>query len=90
MTLDSSSFLGQGWKIGFLGLLHMSVFKSRLEQEFSTNVIISAPSVQYKCRIKDNENIQKKRYEGKADFMFSDPAKFPSIQDVEEASNRPL
>ena len=34
---DSSSALGQGWRIGFLGLLHMEVFTQRLEEVLNYN-----------------------------------------------------
>ena len=39
--------LGQGWRLGFLGLLHMDVFTIRLYQEFNASVIVTAPSVPY-------------------------------------------
>ncbi|UYV79632.1 GUF1 [Cordylochernes scorpioides] len=48
MTMDSSPALGQGWRLGFLGLLHMEVFCQRLEMEFGELVVITAPSVPYK------------------------------------------
>ena len=47
---DSSPVLGQGYRIGFLGLLHMEVFKERLENEFQQTVIITAPNVPYKIK----------------------------------------
>ena len=40
--------LGAGFRIGFLGLLHMDVFRQRLEHEYDANVVITAPSVPYK------------------------------------------
>lgn len=49
---DSSPALGQGFRIGFLGLLHMEVFSQRLEQEYDENVIMTAPSVPFKAEIK--------------------------------------
>lgn len=48
ITADSSPALGQGWRLGFLGLLHMEVFCQRLQQEHSADPIITAPSVTYK------------------------------------------
>ena len=44
----SSPALGQGWRLGFLGLLHMEVFNQRLEQEFGAEVIVTVPTVPYK------------------------------------------
>lgn len=43
-----SPALGQGWRLGFLGLLHMDVFNERLEQEHDVAAIMTAPNVLYK------------------------------------------
>jgi len=51
----SSVALGLGFRCGFLGLLHMDVFKQRLEQEYNTSVIITAPSVLYKIRMANGQ-----------------------------------
>lgn len=48
VNTDHSAALGQGWRLGFLGLLHMDVFEQRLKQEFMMNAIITAPHVPYK------------------------------------------
>lgn len=45
---DHSAALGQGWRLGFLGLLHMDVFEQRLKQEFHVDTIITAPHVPYR------------------------------------------
>ena len=44
-----SSALGNGYRCGFLGVLHMEVFTQRLEQEFGVSVLNTAPSVPYIC-----------------------------------------
>ena len=44
---ESSSALGQGCRLGFLGTLHMDVFRQRLEDEYDASVIITAPTVPY-------------------------------------------
>uniref|UniRef100_A0A0R3SPD1 Translation factor GUF1 homolog, mitochondrial n=1 Tax=Hymenolepis diminuta TaxID=6216 RepID=A0A0R3SPD1_HYMDI len=43
--------LGAGWRLGFLGLLHMDVFRQRLEDEYGATVILTAPSVSYRCNL---------------------------------------
>lgn len=43
-----SPALGQGWRVGFLGLLHLEVFCQRLEQEYGAEAVMTAPSVPYK------------------------------------------
>lgn len=67
---ESSAALGQGFRLGFLGTLHMDVFRQRLEDEYSSNVIITAPTVPYKVVY----------HKGKEVFI-SNPAEFPDVSD---------
>lgn len=45
---ETSNALGLGWRLGFLGSLHASVFKERLEKEYGAKIILTAPTVPYK------------------------------------------
>ncbi|KAF8197493.1 translation factor GUF1, mitochondrial [Pholiota molesta] len=67
---ESSSALGQGCRLGFLGTLHMDVFRQRLEDEYDANVIITAPTVPYKLVYKDKE------------VLISNPTDFPEVGDM--------
>lgn len=44
---ETSKALGSGFRIGFLGLLHMDVLQERLEREFNLDIIATAPSVEF-------------------------------------------
>ncbi|XP_029175193.1 translation factor GUF1 homolog, mitochondrial [Nylanderia fulva] len=81
VTLESSVALGRGWRIGFLGLLHMEVFIQRLEQEYEAQPIVTAPSVTYKAKIFGSKNITK--YQNDI-VIFNNPAHFPDMQIVSE------
>ncbi|VDM12445.1 unnamed protein product [Wuchereria bancrofti] len=75
---SNSTALGNGFKIGFSGHLHMEVFCARLEQEYDADITITAPSVEYRAVIKDNQTIIKKRYNGQRVIRLLDASDFPA------------
>ncbi|EGD77805.1 GTP-binding protein lepA [Salpingoeca rosetta] len=54
---DVSPALGPGWRLGFLGFLHMEVFSQRLEQEYGTQTLLTSPSVSFRKVLKDGTAI---------------------------------
>ena len=73
---DSSLALGQGFRCGFLGLLHLDIVQERLEREYDLSIILSVPSVRYRFTLKD-ETI----------LYIDNPAHYPdpvSIEKTEE------
>ena len=67
---EYSEALGAGWRLGFLGTLHCSVFEDRLRQEHGANIIISPPTVPFKVIWSDGtENV------------IRNPADFPDAKE---------
>jgi len=73
---ETSAALGFGFRCGFLGLLHMEIARERLEREFGLDLILTAPSVDYRVTMKSEEVIH-----------IANPADWPdpnTIASVEE------
>jgi GTP-binding protein LepA len=70
---ESSSALGFGFRIGFLGMLHMEIIQERLEREYDLDLITTAPTVVYEVITKEGETI-----------YVDNPSKLPAVNDIEE------
>lgn len=74
---ESSEALGAGWRLGFLGTLHCSVFEDRLRQEHGASIIITPPSVPFKVVKADGK-----------EEVITNPNDFPDGQDLHQRVSR--
>ncbi|MBS0377665.1 MAG: elongation factor 4 [Proteobacteria bacterium] len=70
---EVSGALGFGFRVGFLGLLHMDIVQERLEREYELTLVTSAPTVVYEVLKTDNS----------LDYV-DNPAKLPPLNEIEE------
>ncbi|KAK9866687.1 hypothetical protein WJX84_001639, partial [Apatococcus fuscideae] len=54
---EVSSAMGFGFRCGFLGLLHMEIVQERLEREYDVDLIVTSPTVVYRCNLSKGETI---------------------------------
>ena len=54
---ETSSTLGFGFRMGFLGLLHLEIISERIEREFNIEIIATTPSVNYEINLTDGSTI---------------------------------
>ncbi|KAG7193537.1 Translation factor guf1 mitochondrial [Scheffersomyces spartinae] len=70
---ETSNALGLGWRLGFLGSLHASVFQERLEKEYGAKIILTSPTVPYKILYKDGKEL-----------TITNPSEFPDINNEKQ------
>lgn len=70
---ETSVALGFGFRLGFLGLLHMEIIQERLEREYDLNLITTSPSVVFRITQTDGEVIE-----------ISNPTNLPPVQKIEK------
>ncbi len=71
-TPDKSMALGQGFRCGFLGLLHMEIIQERLSREFNLDLITTAPSVAYKVHLTNGDML-----------VMHNPADMPDVSRIQ-------
>ena len=57
LQYESSVALGSGFRCGFLGMLHMDVFRQRLQEEYDLAAIVTQPNVSYQCAVRNQEEL---------------------------------
>jgi len=72
-TDQRSALLGSGFRCGFLGLLHMQIVQERLEREYDVDLLITAPTVEYKIKTINNEQVS-----------IQTPSELPDPSQIEE------
>ncbi|AHY43896.1 elongation factor 4 [Stutzerimonas decontaminans] len=70
---ESSDALGFGFRIGFLGMLHMEIIQERLEREYDLDLITTAPTVVYELLLKNGDTI-----------YVDSPSKLPDMSSIED------
>ncbi len=70
---ENSDALGFGFRVGFLGMLHMEIVQERLEKEYNLNLIITAPTVIYEILTNNNKVL-----------TIDNPSKLPNRQIITE------
>jgi GTP-binding protein LepA len=76
---ETSTALGFGFRVGFLGLLHLEIVRERLEREFNLDLIATAPSVVYHVTMEDGTAVE-----------VLNPSDFPSgkVHEIREPLTR--
>ena len=78
--METSAALGFGFRMGFLGLLHLEVVRERLEREFDLDLITTAPSVVYQLHMKDGEVRELHNPADMPDLTYVDHIEEPRIK----------
>ena len=78
---ETSGTLGRGFRVGFLGMLHLEIISERLKREFNLELVVATPTITYEVEYKPTASLKKERE------IIYNPALFPDenlIQKVYE------
>jgi len=72
---DASAALGQGFRCGFLGLLHLEIVQERLAREFGQSLIMTVPGVRYRFTLTDGQEV-----------MVDNPQNYPDPAKIQKTA----
>ncbi len=72
-TPETSQALNFGFRCGFLGLFHMEIFQERLEREYDLDIVLTAPTVEYRVILRNGEEV-----------LIDSPAMLPDESTIEQ------
>lgn len=89
ISYEHNTALGNGFRCGFLGLLHMDIVQERLEREYDCELVITAPSVLYEVKLKASRpasvvRASLLRTDDPSIALISNPAELPDPTYIEE------
>jgi GTP-binding protein LepA len=85
---ENSPVLGFGFRIGFLGLLHMDIVRERLEREYNLELIVTNPSTDYKVKSTSGEEIDIKSAAELPDMSLVEEIREPWVKGEIVAPNQ--
>lgn len=70
---ETSAALGFGFRVGFLGMLHMEIVQERLEREYDQSIVTTLPNVEYIVNTKEGKEI-----------IVDNPSEMPEVGEIED------
>ena len=71
-TPENSEILGRGYRLGFLGVLHLKIVQERLKEEYDLDLIVTNPTVSYKVWLKEE----------KESVIINNPIEWPKAEEI--------
>jgi GTP-binding protein LepA len=79
-SAENSPVLGFGFRLGFLGLLHMDIVRERLEREYDLELIVTNPSTDYKVKLTDGQALDIKSASDLPDISLVEEIREPWVK----------
>jgi GTP-binding protein LepA len=81
-TPENSEILGRGYRLGFLGVLHLKIVQERLKEEYNLDLIVTNPTVSYKVWLRDPRLRQGFGGQEKEPIVINNPIEWPKTEEI--------
>ncbi len=81
-TPENSEILGRGYRLGFLGVLHLKIVQERLKEEYNLDLIVTNPTVSYKVWLRNPRLSQGFGGQEKEPVVINNPIEWPKSEEI--------